>query len=264
MLTRSRLQRPQDAGATLIELVVAMGVSVIVGVISVSFFVQTTKQSKRSVEQSVDTGQARSTLDSWTNLIRVAAWQDPANPGLRFEEITPTKLVFWANLLNRGTSNGAITTTANQVTKISLELVKANPGDATGRLIEVQFQQANPSAPAFVRELATQVKPIGTWLFTPHAVDGTTLGVGKTYCVAAAAAVEGMCYSAPVGMVDPTVNPTTHAVNAGTYSGVVGGPADVLLQQTAFVDIGFTVLGQDGISAKTFTSSASVNSGFIS
>ena len=75
---RSRRARfADDRGITLAELMVSMTLTTILGTMAVLFFVGATHAGYRTVLTNQNTSDARLTLDSWTNMLRVAGWLDP-------------------------------------------------------------------------------------------------------------------------------------------------------------------------------------------
>ena len=70
MLTRPRqglrTLRKGDTGMTLAELMVAMGLTTIVGMMATSFFVSATHVGTTTISSNQNAADARVTLDSWT------------------------------------------------------------------------------------------------------------------------------------------------------------------------------------------------------
>lgn len=266
-LLRRRRTRPaanrktdREAGITLAELMVAMGLSMILGTMTVMFFVGASRAGSRTILTNQDTGDARVTLDSWTSMIRVAGWLDLPNQVDRFELITPTKIVFYANLNNRNAND---LSNVQPVTKVALMLNAPSAG-ADGQLIEVRFGPDN-ATPVAVRELSVNASQTnGAWIFTPRDEAGGLVDTTVNGCIVNGSPTIGLCAKAPVspnaGMLDPTLVAGTHTVVAGTRSG--DGSVDAVLANVGRIDIAFTVSDPKHVSSADFASSATINSGF--
>jgi type II secretory pathway component PulJ len=114
MLTvlRDRIRRVtnDDAGVTLIELLVAMVLSTLVGAMTLLTFLGASSASSATGDRMSGTASARTTLQQWQALIQVA---DAAPAGLtscstgatshRFEWIGMDDILFYANVGNRPT-----------------------------------------------------------------------------------------------------------------------------------------------------------------
>jgi len=155
-----------DQGLTLSELLVAMGLTTIAGVMSLSFFVGTNDVNRRTLERGYNSSQARITLDSWITMLRVA---DP--DGLL--KITPTKIQFYANLANR---DGSGTAAPGAPTLMTLELTD-------GQLVETR-----PTG----RRIVAQGASASGVLFAPY--NGSqAISVTAHDCLSSGAHVEGLC-----------------------------------------------------------------------
>jgi hypothetical protein len=258
MLTRlSRLR--EDAGMTLAEVMVSCTVAVIVLTFGSLFFVATSRSSDHTAQVDQALGSARTVLGRWTSFVRVAGWLDPGSATDRFEEITPTKLVFYAGLGNR--TGGSLQLTA--VTKVALILDRP-AGSASGRLVEVVFGPDN-TTPKSVRQLGFVAGPTGsTPVFQPYNAIGGDVGVGNTQgCVQNAAPAVGLCLQSPpsgAGLLDPQV--TTSSGKLSVSSGPLrGNPAlkvDQILNSIAGIRIAFTAYSAAGVGV-ALTSGASVS-----
>lgn len=160
---RLRLVRSSDndAGVSLTELVIAMGLSVLISGLTLAFFLGTNSSSTQGINSNIANSAARGALDAWTQLIRIADYPEvgtrtsvtvngvsqqlPQDVDARVAGTNPqtnvgsngavprlvfldaTNLVFYANISNRVTA-GAPTST----TKIWLSC-------SAGSLIERQY-----------------------------------------------------------------------------------------------------------------------------
>lgn len=270
MLTRLRMIRDgDDAGLTLAELVVAMALLSILMTIGGVFFVsviQTTNKTTLTNEQTAD---ARITLDSWTAKLRVAAYLDSTHID-RIEELTPTKIVFYANLGNRNTDTFAV----GEVSKVVLMLQQADPTSGDGQLIEIVFRD-NSSTPTSVRRIALNARPTGgrgAAIFTAFKYDGAELDP-VSYpdgCKSGDTVTAGLCLQTlpdGSGMVDPTVGPSSNDVTPGTLTGNPGDTADDVdgtLNSIVAVKIGFTVSDATDTVSQNYQSEVALNSGYAS
>jgi hypothetical protein len=141
---RLRATRGED-GISLVELLVAMGLSTIIGAMTLALFLNVNGSSQRTVDRSIDAAQARSVLLSWTSYLQVADGPRYGDPSHRFEWITPTDMFFHADLGNRGGDPD----TVDAPTGVWLRLTG-------GRLIEEQFA-AGATDPSVCRILAGNV-----------------------------------------------------------------------------------------------------------
>jgi prepilin-type N-terminal cleavage/methylation domain-containing protein len=97
----ARLLRSGERGFTLTELITAMGLSVILGTMTLLVFVGLNRASLSTVERSLSASEARNILSSWTSLLQVAEspFHDENTPA--FETVTGNELVFYASIDNR-------------------------------------------------------------------------------------------------------------------------------------------------------------------
>jgi hypothetical protein len=266
LLNRVRQLRHDDRGITLMELVVAMGISTLLGTMGVFFFVGAERTGYGSILTNQNTGDARVTLDSWTSMLRVAGWLDPSAKTDRFEEITPTKIVFYANLANRGTADQQ----TGAVTKVALMLRTTDATTGAGQLIQVVFASDNTTVQS-VRQLGINATPTGgagNAVFQPYnRIGGAVDTVNTLGCRSGGSAKSGLCLQSPpagAGLLDPRVPTGGLAVSAGSLRGNPALNVDQTLANIAGVTIAFTVVDPSNRAAMDFTGAASVNSGFPS
>jgi type II secretory pathway pseudopilin PulG len=162
-LTRVRiLNAPEDhdTGISLVELLVAMALSVILGAVTMTLFVQISSAANDTTDRAIHSSQARSTLQAWGSYLQVA--DDPSASGTgvsRFEWFTSSSVLFYSDLHNR---DGSLATT-NAPTMIWLRL------DAAGQLVEERFPatpSSYPASPVVCRIVGFKVT--ATKLFTPY------------------------------------------------------------------------------------------------
>jgi hypothetical protein len=246
---------------------VSMTLTTILGTMAVLFFVGAIHEGYRTVLTNQNSGDARLTLDSWTNMLRVAGWLDPNTEADRFEEITSTKIVFYANLNNRVASTSAPYSAPTATTKVALMLRVSNASTGVGQLIEVTFKSDNTTV-ATVRQLGFNAKATGnTPIFQPYSRAGSPVSLPSDGCLSGSTATAGLCLQSGqpgAGMLDPKVGATGLSVSSGPLRGNPADNVDKTLNQVGSVGIAFTVLDSSNTSSMNYTSLASVSSGYPS
>jgi len=262
-----RIRLSDDRGMTLAELMVSMTLTTILGTMAVLFFVGATREGYRTVLTNQNSGDARLTLDSWTNMLRVAGWLDPNTEADRFEEITPTKIVFYANLNNRVASTSAPYTAPSPTTKVALMLRVSNASTGVGQLIEVIFKADNTTVQS-VRQLGFSAKATGSSpIFQPYSRSGSPLNLSLGGCLSNSTVTAGLCLQSGqpgAGMLDPTVSATGLSVSSGPLRGNSALNVDKVMNQVGSIGIAFTVLDSSNTSSMDYSSLASVSSGYPS
>jgi prepilin-type N-terminal cleavage/methylation domain-containing protein len=169
-----------DAGMTLMELVVAMTLMTIIGAMALGFFLGMNRADTRTVDANIATASARNALQSWTALLRLA--DSPVQPGSsanRFVELTPTKVVFYADLDNRSScALSCAERTAPTLVSLSLD-----GSGADAQLVETRYLDGTPSASAD-RILVPGAAASSGWLFTPYDSLGVPLNDGTALTTA--------------------------------------------------------------------------------
>lgn len=256
-----------DRGVTLAELMVSMILTTILGTMAVLFFVGASHAGYKTVLTNQNSGDARLTLDSWTSMLRVAGWLDPSLQTDRFEEITSTKIVFYANLNNRSTAVGGSFTAPSPTTKVALLLREGAAGTGVGQLVEVIFQADNTTVQS-VRQLGFNAKATnGTPIFQPYSRIGSPLDLTQLGCLSGTTPTAGLCLQSGQtgsGRLDPSIGPDSLAVTTGPYRGNPALNVDRALNQIGSIAIAFTALDPTETSSMDFASLASVSSGYPS
>jgi hypothetical protein len=254
-----------DSGVTLAELAVSMTLTAVLGAMVITFFVGANHAGRRTIADNQQIADARVTLDSWTSMIRVAGWLHPSPaPRIdRFEEITPTKIVFFANLMNR--NNGLAVPDAT--TKIALLLQVSDATTGTGNLVEIVFGPDN-ATPNAVRQLGFLAGPTGGPghpIFRPVTRTGVPVDMTRYGCTSGANPQVGLCLQTlqlGAGMLDPTLTPGTLQPVSGPLRGNPALNVDKQLQLIGGITIAFTTSDTHRTSTLDFQSFASVSSGF--
>ena len=263
---RSRLAT-DDRGVTLAELMVSMILTTILGTMAVLFFVGASHSGYKSVLTNQNSGDARLTLDSWTSMLRVAGWLDPSLKTDRFEEITSTKIVFYANLNNRSTVVSGAFNAPAATTKVALLLRVSTPSTGVGQLVEVVFNADNTTVKS-VRQLGFSAKATsGLPVFQPYSRSGSPLDLTQLGCLSGTTPTAGLCLQTGqpgAGMLDPSIGAGSLAVTSGTYRGNPALNVDKALGQIGSIAIAFTALDPSNTSSMDFKSLASVSSGYPS
>lgn len=226
-LRATRLRARADAGISLIELVVGMTLMTIIAAVTTVFFVKFQSASDRTTDLNVGSASARNALESWIRMLTLAD-TPTASPGVasgRFQQITPTSIVFYANSnSNRATADGARTAPL----KVALSLENR-------QLVQRVYAPDSPAAPstytgnARVTYLAGNVTTSG-WLFAPYVVATPPQLVEPNDCFGAA----GLCAGDPA--------------------------ADPLLPTVIRIDLSFTVAPGSG-GAQSYSGTANITGG---
>jgi hypothetical protein len=256
-----------DRGVTLAELMISMILTTILGTMAVMFFVGASHAGYKTVLTNQNSGDARLTLDSWTSMLRVAGWLDPSLQADRFEEITSTKIVFYANLNNRATAVSGSFSAPQATTKVALMLRVSTPGTGMGQLVEVTFKPDNTTVQS-VRQLGFNAKATGGQpIFQPYSRIGSPIDLAQLGCLDGTTPTAGLCLQtgqAGSGRLDPSIAAGSLAVTTGTYRGNPALNVDRALNQIGSIAIAFTALDPTETSSMDFASLASVSSGYPS
>ena len=233
-----------DAGLTLIEVVVAMVLSVILGGLTVMVFANTNTSSAATTDRTISTASARDTIQAWAGYLRVADGTTPGSRSNRIEWLTGNDMLFYADLRNRTMSSPA---TIGAATMIWIRL------DSQGRLVEEQFAStaAQNASPTMCRQLALSVSnSIGTDpvtgqqvtvpLFTPGDYNGTQIASGTD--LGSAPAASAGCQKLPVTVPSQAGHPDA--------------AAQANLVNVFSVALDFTVKDTKGLHPIEFTSEA--------
>lgn len=229
MLTRLRRRlrsAPQDAGVSLIEIVVAMGMSTILGAAALLFFTAANNSAASSLDRSISSAQARGALQAWTAYLRVSDGPTAGVPGHRFEWITTTSTVFYADLGNR---SGATAATAPRMVWLRYDAAKS-------QLVEEQFVKGASSyatTPTVCRIVATDVTALTFTGYTTSSGDtdfGSSLAPSGSGCLSLTGSVAqtdavANAVLAKVTSVGVSVTVTdTRAARAQTYQSLATVP----------------------------------------
>jgi Tfp pilus assembly protein PilW len=170
---RARLRRTAegDHGISLMEMVVAMALATILGAATLYLFVSVDSSTAATNDRTINTANARNTLEAWTSYLQVSDGTVPGNAANRFEWLTPSDMLFYADINNRNNASGP----ASAPTLMWLRR------DSAGHLIEEQFASSAVagSSAQICRRLGESVTA-GTAstpaLFTPTSSTGASLG----------------------------------------------------------------------------------------
>lgn len=156
-----------DAGVTLVELIVAMTLSTILGAMTLSLFINIDTSSANTTDRTMNTASARNALQAWTEYIGVADGPTVGSRVNRIEWLTSNDMMMHVDLFNRTMSS--VGTTAAP-TMVWLRR------DVANQLVEEQFsnaaaQGANPTVCRVLLTNVTGTQP----LFTPLASRGRSM-----------------------------------------------------------------------------------------
>lgn len=168
------VELPDDAGISMIEMIIAIALSLVVGGLAVAFMLSATDGTRRADGQNEQAAAARTALDAWSRLLRLAV--DPvgsSSPGT-------------ARLLTVGPARAELC--------VAVDSKADDPADdplpigvtltlATGQLVEERWATCADmlaGSPADVRRvLANDVGRAGptTWLVTPLKITDIPTGI---------------------------------------------------------------------------------------
>jgi hypothetical protein len=174
----ARVHATRDAGISLMELVMAMTLSVILGAITSVLLIGVDSSTAASTDRAIDSGKAHNVLQAWTSYLQVSDGPAPGSVVNRFEWFTASSVMFYSDLFNR--SQGSLGSTSAP-TLVWLRL------DSAGQLVEEQFNPAPTSFPASAttcRVLSSGAS--ASKLFTPYnssGIDISSLGLGTAQSV---------------------------------------------------------------------------------
>lgn len=171
-LRRRRAVLRGDAGITLTELVVTMSLMSIVGALSLTWFLNSTTITTRTIDAAQTTAGARNAVTAWAGLLQVADSRSPGGADDRITALTPTSITFDADLDNRPTCTTApCPTTAT--TPVTLALVTSTSGSTTtSQLVQTIVRASGPTRLVQVPAGVTA----GACLFRPYDATGAALG----------------------------------------------------------------------------------------
>lgn len=192
---RARFTR-DDAGITLSELVVAMGLSTLIGGLTLGLFVSITKSSGATTDRTVNTAAARNLIQSWTAYWRVADGTTAGSRVSRVEWLTATDTLFYSDLYNRSMDTPGTTASPTMVWLRR---------DSAGALVEEQFAatSAAGATPKVCRTLVGSTVTTGS-LFTAY--DSSSSSMSALDLGTAPTASKG-CQKLPVTVPSQTKNP---------------------------------------------------------
>lgn len=158
------VRRRRDAGITLTELLVTMGLMSVVGALALGVLVNATATTDRATEGSLAGSESRTALLSWTQVLQTAVAPDPTQPAsttVRRLVVTPTSLEVDTQLGNKPSCSDTCTTGA--VTRARLELRTTTvDGRSTGQLVQTLTTAESSSSVVLVSRGASA----GPCLFT--------------------------------------------------------------------------------------------------
>jgi hypothetical protein len=186
-----------DSGITLTELIVTMGLSTLIGAMTLGVVVAIDSSSASTTDRTISSSSARTTIQAWTGYLRVT---DGSTAGLRsnrVEWLTDKDMLFYADLGNRSMNTVA---TTSPPTMVWLRL------DTTGSLVEELFTStaASGASPTACRILVYNVTTPSTALFTGVDASGASL---STQNLGTAPTASAGCKPLPVTVPSRTNHP---------------------------------------------------------
>jgi len=90
-----------DAGISMVELVVAMAVTLVLGAMVSMFFIQAVQQTRKVDGRNEISSQGRIAMDSWSKLLRTVEDPDLGGTLPQIQQMEGDRIVFYASLDNR-------------------------------------------------------------------------------------------------------------------------------------------------------------------
>ncbi len=90
-----------DEGMSLVELLVAMAVTLVLGAMVSMFFIDATQATRKTDGRNEISSQGRVAMDSWSKLLRTVEDPDLAGTLPRIQQMDANRIVFYASLDNR-------------------------------------------------------------------------------------------------------------------------------------------------------------------
>jgi Tfp pilus assembly protein PilW len=162
-LTIGRRRVSRDAGVTLIELVIAMSMTTLIGAMALTWFLGSRTANTTTVDANVTTASARNVLESWSWYLRLAHAADDASSAVTALDATSIQFTADLGALPSCTS----TCTTEPTTAVTFKLQNA----ATGKQSLVRTTSPGGSSVVLTGEVQT-----GGCLFTALDADGNSLG----------------------------------------------------------------------------------------
>jgi hypothetical protein len=221
LISRTRELRHSDAGVTLAELVVAMGLATLIGALTLVVFTSTSSAVDATGDSLNGSGAARVTLQTWQSLLSTAdapqttSTCPTGSTSHRFEWLTSTETLFYSDVNNRAADG---TCTPNTMVWLALR---------NGALLEVRYAF---SSGAYQRSVcrALSMSPQATvtagTLFTPNPGQVlTSVDYGAAFAASSPFTAVTGCSTAPTTVSSAAVTDTdTTANNALAQIGAVG------------------------------------------
>jgi len=236
---RARLpRRGDDAGMTLMELVVVGVLASIIMAMTLNFFVGSLTSSDATTSDSIDTAKARVILDDWSSLIRVAGSPtDPKTGTGRFAQVGANEIVFYANLGNR-TGNAAATAP-----------VKVDLSITDGQLIQEQYTATNANTDPYSAAITYPSQPTSRTVLA-----GCTGDTAATQC-----GTPGTISASPLFTPYYSATGCPILTAAGLCKIDTNSPAS--LDDVVAIGITFTYAPPGSTRSKTFTTLAATTAG---
>jgi Tfp pilus assembly protein PilW len=167
-----------DAGVTLMELVVAMSLSTIIGACALGWFLSSSAATSTTIDANITTASARNALQSWAALLQVADSSSTTGTGDdRLLSLSPSSISFNADLNNRASCPDTGRCPAvGPTTAVALSIRPAIiGGQPTAALVQVLTGANGAATSVLVPGGAAPAQPSGC-LFTAFGANGENLG----------------------------------------------------------------------------------------
>jgi type II secretory pathway component PulJ len=202
LIGRLRERAAGDAGMTLTELLVAMGLSTIIGAMTVTMFVQMASSTNATTDRTISSASVRNAVQAWTGYLRVADGTTAGSRTNRVEWLGPNDILFYADLANRSMDDPG---TTSAPTMLWLRR------DSKNQLVEEQFAStAGKGATATTcRVLADHLTTTNN-LFDPIDSKSNAISFGPTTLPTTALTTAAGCQTMPVTPTSKQSNPNAN------------------------------------------------------
>lgn len=160
----ARIRR--DEGMTTTELIVAMAITALLGIMTLTVILGLSRASDTATERSQSASVARTALESWGSLLAVREspkFDESAAPSI--ETITDDSIVFYASIDNRPLESGEVT----EPTRI--EIAASGAG-----IVERRYEPNHPETLVTERRLV----PNGSLSVRAYRADGRSLALSTS------------------------------------------------------------------------------------
>lgn len=228
-----------DRGISLVEVMVAMGLTAILGAMTLLVFLGLNNAARPASEQSFSASEARVVLDSWNRLVQLAESPERSPESYpAFESITSHDIIFYASLDNRSGTNLFTLPTRVRIANATIE----------GRTSVVECRYA-VTAGGWALDSRRILVPNGSVSFTAVDGAGTTIAASELGAVPVEATPSAAVDACLDGVTEGGETPVWAPSGEVACPELAGSPGETecgRLREVASVHITITVNDQQG------------------